>query len=240
MDECILQLLRGQLLLNKLPARLDLTPVWESLEKLCHKSLMVPGNRHFLPSLVDGQVEWGSCLVLRNGEESVHLFHQNPGSVEDVDRHPSCFATDHTPPVYAGFAHTHLPVRGKPHPPGFSAGDYDVTLADGDNLALVCNGPSVFALARIADFTEPRRVPDDTELNRWKELYKTAFADTKMVSASDPNTRVFGSDAVSVALWKVNQQMCEDLGFAFYLGAWGQPLDLVYQPPQRRRRGIAP
>jgi hypothetical protein len=35
--------------------------------------------------------------------------------------------------------------------------------ADGDFLALVCNGPQVFALVRTRDRTQPPRVPDEAE-----------------------------------------------------------------------------
>ena len=43
-----------------------------------------------------------------------------------------------------------------------------------------------------------------------------------------------GTDALERALWQANRELCRELGFAFYGGAWGQPLGLVFRPRQRR------
>jgi hypothetical protein len=130
-----------------------------------------------------------------------------------------------------GFVHIHLPdeATGMPYL-GFSERDFRGTLVDGDNLALVCNGPEVYALVRTADRTQPRRVPDDQEFRSWEELYDNLIRQARREMAADPEVQRSGSDALNRALWEANREMCQRLGFAFYAGRWGQPLVRVFRP----------
>lgn len=110
--------------------------------------------------------------------------------------------------------------------------DSRATLADGDHLSLVCDGPEVFALVRTLYRTQPPRVPDDTEFARWNKFYDDAMAQARRAMTSDPAVRRRGSDALNRALWQANQQMCQLLGFAFYRGLWGQPLVCMFRPKE--------
>jgi hypothetical protein len=105
---------------------------------------------------------------------------------------------------------------------GFSARDYRGTLADGDNLALVTNGEEVFALVRTADCTAPRQRVNHSELASWEMRYDHAVSRGRSTGRLDEE------------LWKVNLEICERLGYAFYRGMWGEPLLRVYRPRSRR------
>jgi GNAT superfamily N-acetyltransferase len=120
-------------------------------------------------------------------------------------------------------------VTGKPYL-GFSERDFRGTLADGDHLALVCNGPEVFALVRTQDRTQSRRVAGDSEFKSWEQLYDGLIERARSEMAVDPEARQRGSVLPNRALWQANREMCRRLGFAFYQGLWRQPLVLRYRP----------
>src|SRR5581483_7913016 len=117
----------------------------------------------------------------------------------------------HSPPEYAGFCHTHpADATGRPVF-GFSALDYRASLADGDNLALVCNGPHVFALVRT-DMTEPRRVAPAAEIGRWRRIYDDQFRRARERMEADPGAH----HALDKALLEANRLLCLELRFALY------------------------
>ena len=199
------------------PRSIDLWELEDDLGELRRRSLEVPPEE---------QVEWGACIVLQDGR--LRLVHQVQGWKDGVA--PKCAPEEHDD-TYVGFAHIHLPddVTGRPYP-GFSERDFRGTLADGDNLALVCNGPEVYALVRAADRTQPRRSPDDQEFRQWERLYDDLIAEARREMASYPASQHRGSDALNRALWQANRELCRRLGFTFYRGLWGQPLILVFRP----------
>jgi hypothetical protein len=211
----------------ELPAQLDLRPLWDGLADLCQGSLGVPpGGPLPRPWCVGGWVEWGACLV-HNGRGTL-LDHYAQGWDLGVNPLPACVPDGHPPPDYAGYAHTHLPLANGRTYPGFSALDYRASLADGDHLALVCNGPEVFALARTQDATQPRRVAGEEEFQQWQGTYEECLAQARAARGSR------GGDPLVRGLGQANLDMCRLLGFAFYAGAWGQPLHLIYRPQPRR------
>ena len=220
MDDTMRDLVQGLLASSQLPYAIDVWDLKEGLAELRHRSLQVPQAR---------QVEWGGCIVLR--EDRLHLVHLVRGwkRGDELGVDPKCKPEDHD--SYVGFAHIHLPdsETGLPYL-GFSALDFCSTLADGDNLALVCNGLEVYALARTADRTQPRRVPDDSEFKSWERLYDDLIQQAKHQMVSDRTAGKRASDALNRALWQANREMCHRLGFAFYRGPWCQPLTLVFQP----------
>jgi len=217
MDDLLRQLVQGQLKSGQLPRTINVWDLEEGLDDLRRRSLDVPPSQ---------QVEWGRCIVLQ--DERLQLAHHPVrGWDEGVD--PECSPEEHE--HYVGFAHIHLPdaITGKPYL-GFSERDFQGTLVDGDNLALVCNGSEVFALARASDCAKPRRVPDMAEFASWEKLYDDLIGQARGEMASDPRARERSSIALNHALRQANREMCRRLGFAFYRGLWGQPLVLVYRP----------
>ncbi len=148
-DLTFLQLVQGQLASHQLPSAIDIWDLENVLDDLRRRSLKVPPAQ---------QIEWGACLVLQ--EDRLHLVHQISGWKEGVT--PHCAPQEHE--HYVGYVHTHLPDQetGRPYL-GFSELDFRATLADGDTISLVCNGPAVFALVRTADRTQPCQVIDDQE-----------------------------------------------------------------------------
>jgi hypothetical protein len=236
MPSILHRLLRGSLRADELPLRLDLGPLWPEVAELCRRSLGVD------PAALTGplprgeaQRECGACLVV-NGSR-VWLGHWADGSPDWVNPGPGCIPyPQHAPPYYGGFAHTHLPDRNTNLPIfGFSSLDYRATLADGDNLALVCNGPHVFALART-DATQPRRVVARGVFERWRSRYEQLEREARAAMRNGAGGSPGTTDALSLALWRANQELCEELGFAFYWGRWGEPLALLYQPEPGRER----
>jgi hypothetical protein len=147
--------------------------------------------------------------------------------LEGVD--PNCSPDDHD--RYVGFAHIHLPdgATGQPYL-GFSECDFRGTLADGDHLALVCNGLEVFALVRTQDRTQPRRVASDSEFKSWEQLYDDLIERARSEMAADPEARQRGSVLLNRALWQANRELCRRLDFTFYQGLWREPLVLRYRP----------
>jgi len=211
MDDLLRQLAQGQLKSGQLPRTID---VWDLEEGFDDLRRCAFGD----------QVEWGGCIVIEDNR--LQLAHQVSGWDEGVN--PNCKLEDHL--LYVGFAHIHLPdpITGKPYL-GFSERDFRGTLVDGDNLALVCNGPEVFALVRASDCTA-RQVPDAAEFASWEKLFDDLIERARGAMASDPQARERGSIALNRALWQANREMCRRLGFAFYRGLWGQPLLLAYRP----------
>jgi len=198
MDDVQRLLCRGRIKGGRLPHQLHIWSLKEAFAGLRDRAR------------ADG-VEWGSCIELR--ADGLVLPDPVPGVPDGVD--PRCPPPVHT--VYVGFAHVHLPdpETGKPYF-GFSDRDYRGTLNDGDSLALLTNGPEVFALVRTADYTLPPQAVSDAEFRRWERLYEDALATT--------------GAALDRALAGVNFEICRRLGLAFYSGAWGEPLERVYQP----------
>lgn len=166
MQEVLRQLVQGQLASHQLPHTLNVWALEKDFGALRRRSLDVPAEE---------QVEWGGCIVLQ--AERLCVVHPVSGWKEGVN--PKCELDDPEHDHYVGFAHTHLSdvVSGRPYL-GFSERDFRATLADGDRLSLVCNGPEVFALVRTLDRTQPPRVPDDTEFASWKRLYDDAIKQT--------------------------------------------------------------
>lgn len=204
----------GRLLSAQLPVRLDLSDLEVSFGRLRANSLEA-----------GKEVEWGGCIVF-DGKRA-WLEHLTSGDAEGVA--PCC------PPGHAGcvgFAHSHLPdLSGFPGPYfGFSASDYRAGFECGDRLALVTNGPEVFALVRTADRTPPpRRIPNE-EFSRWEAMYvsavRKAVCDVEnAVAAGRPS-----EDALDRRLLEVNRKLCGLLGFALYRGLWGRPLSLIFDP----------
>ena len=204
------KLVLGQLKASQLPRQLDFAELHAGLADLCHRGLGVRPDRAqaFRPP-GNSNSEWGACIVLNGG--SLQLVDQIQGTPDGVAA--TCDPQQHNPHPYVGFAHIHLPDdTGQPYP-GFSDRDYAATLADGDNLAIVCNGRQVFALVR-SDCTQLRRQPAQSELSHWEHRYDTLIC----------------QHGLNAGLWKVNRELCGELGYAFYAGDWARPLDLVYRP----------
>jgi hypothetical protein len=139
---------------------------------------------------------------------------------DDRDHHSS----------FVGFAHVHLPdsETGQPYL-GFSDRDFLGTVADGDNLALVTNGPEVFALVRTADCTLPRQDVDDGEFRAWTQLYDDVIGKARDEMASEATAGTCRTEALDRALWQANRELCDRLGFAFYRGLWGEALSLIFR-----------
>lgn len=218
MDDILHHLVHGQLASYQLPQTLNVWDLKEDLGDLRRHSLDVPAT---------AQVEWGGCIVLQ--AERLRLMHQVSGWTEGVS--PKCRPEDQEHEYYVGFAHIHLPdaVTGQPYP-GFSEKDFRGTLADGDQLSLVCNGPEVFALVRTKDRTLPCQMPDSAEFAAWEQLYDEAIEQARREMAAALQAGHKGSNALNRALWQVNRKLCKDLGFALYRGLWGQPLIRVFRP----------
>ena len=179
MDDILRQLMQGRLNSGQLPPAINIWDLEEGLDELRRRSLDVPPHQ---------QVEWGGCIVLQ--EDRLQLVHTVKGWKEGVD--PNCLPDDHD--RYVGFAHIHLSdgVTGQPYL-GFSECDFRGTLADGDHLALVCNGPEVFALVRTQDRTQSRRVAGDSEFKSWEQLYDDLIERARSEMAADPEARQRGS-----------------------------------------------
>jgi hypothetical protein len=168
-------------------------------------------------------VEYGACTVVE--PLRLDLTHQVRGTETSIT--PDCRSEGHD--WYAGFAHTHLPdwETGQPYM-GFSDQDYRATLADGEILSLVCNGPEVFALVRSSDCTSPRRRIGRQEFEEWCGLYDAAIS--KARREIEETKSGDQSDALDRCLWEVNREICRRLGLAFYQGRFGEPLQIVYRP----------
>jgi hypothetical protein len=232
-DEQLRRLLLGELRVGELPPRLDLAPVWSGLAELCRRSLgMEPGDSARLLQRSNGQVEWGGCVLVDG--TVVLMSHQVPGGPDHVDPHPDCTPTGHAPLVYGGFAHVHLPHSqfGGVYP-GFSQWDYRASMADGDNLAVACNGVEVFALARTIDATQPRGEPSGEVFASWLEVYRQVNQKARAAMAADLAGGQPARDLLEGELYQANRQLCLELGLAFYAGRWGQPLVLVFRPLPR-------
>lgn len=223
MNDLMQELVQGQLRSHQLPRDLHVWDLEEAFGALRRCSL--EGTR---------RVEWGGCLALQ--EARLRIPHPVAGWAEGVN--PACEPENTEHETYVGFAHIHLPdAHGQPYP-GFSALDFRGSLVDGDHLALVCNGPEVFALVRTADCTEPRRAPADREWQGWERLYDDLIKQARRDMAADPAARRQGSAALHQALWLANREMCQRLGFALYHGLWGQPLARLFRPTVRRSQGV--
>ena len=167
--------------------------------------------------------EWGGCLVFHEGR--LDLVDPAPGWKTEVS--PKRDLTGD--PNYVGFAHVHLPDDATLQPYlGFSERDYRGTVADGDRLALVTNGPEVFALVRSRDMTVPRQEIAGSEFSDWEKMYDRAAALSREEMRRSGKGRA--SIAFNRALLDVNLYLCERLGFAFYRGDWGRPLRQVFRP----------
>jgi hypothetical protein len=223
-DETLRRLLLGRLRAGQLPDLLDLSILQADLGRLVQNSLGVaPPCPVPLPPGPVQRNEWGACIVLEG--DTVRFHHLCDGTPTGVVPPPECQADGHQPPTYAGYAHTHPPDDdGVPYPV-FSADDFRSTLADTDNLALVCNGIEVFALVRTADQTQPRREADQAELAAWDGVYVAAAG--RALSEAQAGTE---DVALWDGLWQANREMCRRLGFALYYGDWGRPLALVHRP----------
>jgi hypothetical protein len=223
------RLLRGQMRLAELPVQLDLGPLWEGLRDLCIQSLGVDPRQLTGPfPRTDGQREWGACLVAN--DSGLRLHHPVGGTANAVNPDPQCVPDPHDPLHYGGFAHTHLPDPDHHEPLfGFSPVDYRATLADGDHLALACNGPQVFALVRT-EVTRPKEVVSQGVLRRWRDRFVARIDEAQAALQSGSGSSSANGDALTVALWRANRELCEELGFAFYWGRWGEPLALFFQP----------
>lgn len=160
------------------------------------------------------QAEWGACLDL--GTEGLSLVDEVRGDQHCVAPLCAPLAKD---PHYIGFAHVHLPdpCWGGRYI-GFSASDYRATLADGDRLALVHNGEETFALVRTTATMPPHRIQEE-EYCEWVEMFNTALRAAPL--------------SINQKLWEVNCELCRRLGFAFYRGRFGEPLQRIYQPLRR-------
>lgn len=227
MNRMLLAVLGGQLRLAQLPPELDLGPLWDGLAELSQASLRVDPRACCgrVPLLPEGeQVEYGACLLLDG--EGACLHHQVRGQPKQVTPPEACRPAGHLPPGYAGYAHTHIPdPQFGGLVVGFSDLDYRATLADGDNLSLVSNGHEVFALARTANATAPRREVPDSTWQRWRERYWELEGRAKG-----------GHAALKEALYQANRELCQELGFVLYRsGAWGQPLRQIFRPRERSR-----
>lgn len=223
MDPVVRRILTGQATSRQLPLTLDLSVLSGGLDHLCERSLGIAAVR---------PVEWGACIVLDAG--GLRLVHQVSGWPEGVV--PLDGPDDHD--GYVGFAHVHLPdvVEEKPYL-GFSERDFRATVADGDHLSLVCNGPEVFALVRTADCSAPRHRPDDEVVEGWAQLYDEAVSQARRDATAQSVTGRTAGDALDRALWRVNRELCSRLGFAFYRGARGRPLARVFRPFPRAAKG---
>jgi len=199
------RLARGQLCVAELPDAVDLSDLLDELDDLRRRA-QAQG------------VEWGACL--RADTERLEICDLVAGWADGVT--PRCLCNES--PGYAGFAHVHLPdaVGGRPYF-GFSELDFRATLADGDNLALVTNGPEIFVLVRTADCTLPRQIIEENEFDEWDRMYAEALHRGRRLGT------------LNACLWEVNRELCRRLGFALYAGAWGDPLACVYSPDPRRR-----
>ncbi|RMG21261.1 MAG: hypothetical protein D6732_27475, partial [Methanobacteriota archaeon] len=134
MSHSSLLLFRGGLKSRQLPEELHLWDLRDPLRDLRARSLGVS---------MEEQTEWGGCIVLQKDRLYMNPHHFSKGWENGVK--PICLPENHKD--YVGFAHIHLPdeASGRPYL-GFSARDFRASLADGDNLSLVCNGLEVFAL----------------------------------------------------------------------------------------------
>ena len=224
LDPALRRLLTGQLTSTQLPSILDLGVLTDGLDDLCARSLGVSIGEH---------VEWGACIVMDAG--GLSLVHHVAGSSDAVTALDA--PEDHA--AYVGFAHVHLPdlVDGKPYL-GFSERDFRATLADGDSLSLVCNGPDVFALVRTADCAQPRGVPGEEEFKGWEQLYDDAIRGARREMALERAAHGTASDALNRALWQVNRELCRRLGLAFYRGQRGQPLTRTFRPTPYTRGAV--
>jgi hypothetical protein len=218
MDKTLQQLVQGRLASSRLPRSIYIWDLEADLADLRRRSLEVAAHL---------QVEWGGCIISKG--DGLGLTHLVSGRKDGVD--PECQPQDLDHGSYVGFAHTHLPsdLTEKPYL-GFSERDFRGTLADGDNLALVCNGPEVFALVRTADRTQPPQRPDASEFESWEKLYDDLIGQARNEMDTDPKAREAGSQTLNRYLWKANRELCRRLGFAFYRGRWGQPLVRVFRP----------
>jgi hypothetical protein len=157
-------------------------------------------------------IECGACLAMEDGH--LVLVHWVRGEVDQVS--PCCSRTQPPHQDYIGFVHVHLPLPGIGTYAGFSDRDFRGATADGANLSLVTNGDEVFALARAADCTAAAQVIPEEECRGWRDKYAAALAGLP--------------DSIDRQLLRVNRELCGRLGFAFYRGRWGEPLELIYPP----------
>ena len=216
MEDTLRRLAQGQVPSSQLPRAFSVDDLRLGLAELCHRAFKI------LP-----QAEWGACILLQG--DHLRLTHHVGGWKTGVT--PNCEPGEHRDGVYVGFVHVHLPDKasGK-HYMGFSSQDYRATLADGDNLALVCNGPEVYALVRTSDKTRKPEIVGDKEFSDWQDLYSTFIQQAKAALGSTRRTRTASGAILDQALWQANREICIRLGFAFYRGLWGDPLVRVLQP----------
>ena len=162
----------------------------------------------------DGLVEWGGCIVYCGGALSIP--HPVRGTKDSVGPSAECQAAKH-PGCFAGFLHVHLndDELGGAYP-GFSGADYRAMMVSGIRLALVTNGPEVFALVRPGPAR--RQLVSDRECLMWRQMYHERIEEGKR------------SGTIGAKLWEANQEMCRKLGLAFYRGLWGKPLVCMFSP----------
>ena len=211
MEGISLNVVQGRLNSYQLPNEFSVWDLDESYGELCRRSRQ-------------GQVEWGGCIVLK--DDLLCVEHLVMGWTDGVD--PLDSPADHE--HYIGFAHVHLPDDdGIPYF-GFSDRDFRGTLADGDNLALVCNGDEVFALVRTSDLTQRRRDANETEFAEWTRVYGDLIQEAQREAALKSGVQIRKKFALNSILLQANREMCRRLGFALYGGVWGKPLNLLYRP----------
>ncbi|MBI1926843.1 hypothetical protein HYR99_21690 [Candidatus Poribacteria bacterium] len=149
--------------------------------------------------------EWGACIVCQDPSSALELTHEIEGTKDGVS--PVCSPSDPDHHNYVGFCHIHRTFDDDgSEQVGFSDRDFAATAYDGDFLALVHSERRLYALVRTTQAPPPGSVTQadcDDYLAIFKDYDK--LVDGGVLSRQE-------------ALWLANVKLCQQLGYALYVG----------------------
>lgn len=186
---------------DELPDEIDISDIEDRINRLWHRTIL-------------HSVEHGCCIVMEE-HLTVSLIHEAVGWNDGIS--PLC-DVDEDHENYKGFIHTHTLDADGNEDVGFSYRDFRATLADGDHVAIVICGDSVYALVRNQE-TRERCVIEDSEYTEYRRLYESY-----MVRAGN------GEFSVAEAQLRFTLDMCRRFGYAFYAGRRGHSLRRLFKP----------
>ena len=183
-----------------LPEELDLTPLYEDMERLWQQSIANIAN-----SVV---IEYAATIVLK-ADGALALTNEISGNSFEVTPVPCVESGE----VFVGTFHTHPRIDGL-MPMPFSAEDIVSAITFGENISVVRTGNSIFALVRTVETAVAADVNEA----------KSEFEATVILILRHRDVSILDD------IWMANQILCRKYRLALYAGTIGQPLKEVYIP----------